>query len=74
MSLFTASTWLVIASISYSFYSQEQAKKAQKKAKEEAQILNKLKNTLKTKEKKETSEPETTFVDGSGEKIKIGES
>jgi len=36
MSLFTASTWLVIASISYSFYSQEQAKKAQKKAKEEA--------------------------------------
>jgi uncharacterized protein YqfB (UPF0267 family) len=50
------------------------AEEAKKKAKEEAQILNKLKNTLKTKEKKETSEPAVPFVDGSGEKIKIGES
>ena len=33
----TLSTWLVIASISYSFYSQQQAKKAQQRAKEEAE-------------------------------------
>ena len=50
------------------------AQEAETKAKEEAKILNKLKNTLKTKEKKESLEPETPFVDGSGEKIKIGES
>jgi curli production assembly/transport component CsgG len=50
------------------------AQEAETKAKEEAKVLNKLKNTLKTKEKKESPEPDTTFVDGSGEKIKIGES
>lgn len=50
------------------------AQEAETKAKEEAKVLNKLKNTLKTKEKKESLEPETPFVDGSGEKIKIGES
>jgi hypothetical protein len=50
------------------------AQEAETKAKEEAKVLNKLKNTLKTKEKKETSEPAVPFVDGSGEKIKIGES
>jgi hypothetical protein len=46
------------------------AQEAETKAKEEAKVLNKLKNTLKSKEKKEAVELE----DGYGEKIKIGES
>lgn len=50
------------------------AQEAETKAKEEAKILNKLKNTLKTKEKNDTVESETNAVDGSGEKIKTGES
>ncbi len=45
------------------------AQEAETKAKEEAKILNKLKNTLKSKEKKEAVELE----DGSGNKIKTGE-
>ena len=45
------------------------AQEAETKAKEEAKILNKLKNTLKSKEKKEAVELE----DGSGDKIKTGE-
>ncbi len=50
------------------------ADEAKKKANEEAQILNKLKNTLKGKEKKEAVEPKSNMIDGSGEKLKTGES
>jgi len=45
------------------------SQEAETKAKEEAKILNKLKNTLKSKEKKEAVELE----DSSGNKIKTGE-
>jgi curli production assembly/transport component CsgG len=51
------------------------ADEAKKKAKEEAQILNKLKNTLNGKEKKDAVEPKTNLiVDGSGVTVKTGES
>jgi len=51
------------------------AEEAKKKAKEEAQILNKLKNTLNGKEKKDTVESKTNMiVDGSGVTVKTGES
>jgi curli production assembly/transport component CsgG len=51
------------------------AQEAEKKAKEEAQILNKLKNTLKGKEKNDVVESKTNLiVDGSGVTIKTGES
>jgi hypothetical protein len=51
------------------------ADEAKKKAKEEAQILNKLKNTLNGKEKKDAVESKTNMiVDGSGVTVKTGES
>lgn len=51
------------------------ADEAKKKAKEEAQILNKLKNTLKGKEKNDAVETKTNLiVDGSGVTVKTGES
>ncbi len=51
------------------------AQEAEKKAKEEAQILNKLKNTLKGKEKNDAVEAKTNLiVDGSGVTVKTGES
>lgn len=51
------------------------ADEAKKKAKEEAQILNKLKNTLNGKEKKDAVESKTNLiVDGSGVTVKTGES
>ena len=37
MSLFAASTWIAIASMAYSYYNQQQAKKAQAKARQEAE-------------------------------------
>jgi hypothetical protein len=37
MSLFAASTWIAVASMAYSYYNQQQAKKAQAKARQEAE-------------------------------------
>lgn len=51
------------------------AQEAETKAKEEAKVLNKLKNTLNGKEKKDAVESKTNLiVDGSGVTVKTGES